>query len=79
MARTNVVNEEFKEAQQDFLKAAFALQVAWEQVETIHGDDDCAHYPKCLPSFDEFVAEVQVWVEASNSASRADIRDKATS
>ncbi len=54
--------ERFKEKTREFVNAAYELSVAWETLQH-HRNTEVeeranAAYPKCLPSFDEFLFDL---------------------
>lgn len=53
------IQAEFDKALAAFTKAAIVLRDVMARDHT--GDFFAAGYPRCLPSFDEFVAQVQDW------------------
>lgn len=61
------INQDFDKALAAFVKAAQELSLCMERDHT--GEYFIAGYPKRLPSFDEFVAELQAWKSEQSEAS----------
>lgn len=68
-----------KEWDENIIATLYVLKVAAEELEKLWdhtGTNMVEGYPKCLPSWDEFVAQVNEWYRTQQRIRRADDQDQ---